>query len=67
MESTGAQHAKDWYVISILSRYCGCNVRIVREILPELVTQLMSLLSSEEAEQQEVGQYVYFWITANNT
>jgi len=36
------------------------NVRVVREILPELVTQLMSLLSSEEAEQQEVRQYVYF-------
>lgn len=39
---------------------CGCNVRVVREILPELVTQLMSLLSSEEAEQQEVRRYVYF-------
>jgi hypothetical protein len=26
----------------------------VREILPELVTQLMSLLSAEETEQQEV-------------
>jgi hypothetical protein len=40
---------------------CGCNVRIVRDILSELVIQLMSLLSSEEAEQQEVRQYVYFW------
>jgi hypothetical protein len=39
---------------------CDCNVRVVREILPELVTQLMSLLSSEEAEQQEVRQYAYF-------
>jgi len=39
---------------------CGCNVRIVRDILSELVIQLMSLLSSEEAEQQEVRQYVYF-------
>lgn len=46
---------------------CGYNVRVVREILPELVTQLMSLLSSEEAEQQEVRQYVYFWITTNKT
>lgn len=45
----------------------GCNVRVVREILPELVSQLMSLLSSEEAEQQEVRQYAYLRITANNT
>ncbi|KAI9508386.1 ARM repeat-containing protein [Russula earlei] len=29
--------------------------KTVREILPELVTQLMSLLSSEETEQQETG------------
>jgi hypothetical protein len=27
----------------------------------------MSLLSSEDAEQQEVRQYVYFWTMANNT
>ncbi len=39
---------------------CGCNVCIVREILPELVTQLMSLLTSEEAEPHEVCQYIYF-------
>jgi hypothetical protein len=27
----------------------------------------MSLLSSEDAEQQEVREYVYLWITADNT
>lgn len=33
-------------------------IRTVREILPELVTQIMSLLSSEETEQQEVRRSV---------
>lgn len=33
------------------------NYGIVREILPELVGQLVKLYSSEEFEQQEVGSY----------
>lgn len=33
-------------------------IRTVREILPELVTQIMSLLSSEETEPQEVCESV---------
>jgi len=35
-------------------------IRTVKEILPELVTQLMSLLSSEEIEQTEVRQGIHF-------
>jgi len=58
---------KTGMLFQIYQGICGCNVCLVREILPELVTQLMSLLSSDEPEQQEVCQYVYFWITANNT
>jgi hypothetical protein len=69
------KYGKHWYTtrqrlvcysFKFVKRLCDYNVRVVREILPELVTQLMSLLSSEEAEQQEVGQYVYFllsWLT----
>jgi len=34
-------------------------IHTVREILPELVSQIMSLLSSEETEQQEVCRYIY--------
>ena len=30
------------------------NITLVREILPELIDQLIKLLSSEEIEQQEV-------------
>lgn len=69
------KYGKHWYTtrqklvcypFRFVNGLCDCNVRVVREILPELVTQLMSLLSSEEAEQQEVRQYVYFrlsWLT----
>jgi len=35
-------------------------IHTVREILPELVTQLMWLLSSEETEQTEVCQSIHF-------
>ena len=34
-------------------------IHTVREILPELVSQIMTLLSSEETEQQEVCRYIY--------
>ena len=34
-------------------------IHTVREILPELISQIMSLLSSEEIEQQEVCRYIY--------
>ena len=35
------------------------DIHTVREILPELVTQLMALLSSDEAEQEEVSPYTF--------
>jgi hypothetical protein len=37
-------------------------IRTVKEILPELVTQIMSLLSSEETEQQEVCESVTIYV-----
>jgi hypothetical protein len=37
-------------------------IRTVKEILPELVTQIMSLLSSEETEQQEVCESVAIYV-----
>ena len=42
-------------------------IRTVREILPELVTQIMSLLSSEEAEQQEVRRSIDIFITRDRS
>lgn len=41
-------------------------IRTVREILPELVTQIMSLLSSEETEQQEVRRSVNIIMTRDH-
>ena len=35
----------------------GLNILVVREILPELVDQLIKLVSSEEFEQQEVSYH----------
>jgi hypothetical protein len=43
-------------------------IHTVREILPELVTQLMSLLSGEETEQQEVQTvHLFLVVPTNNT
>jgi hypothetical protein len=42
-------------------------IRTVREILPELVTQIMLLLSSEETEQQEVRQSVDIFMTRDRS
>lgn len=37
-----------------IANFVGLNAPLVREILPELVDQLINLVSSEEFEQQEV-------------
>jgi hypothetical protein len=42
-------------------------IREVREILPELVAQIMLLLSSEETEQQEVRQSVDIFMTSDRS
>jgi len=37
-----------------IANHVGLNISLVREILPELIDQLIKLVSSEEFEQQEV-------------
>jgi len=67
MESSCAQHTTDWYVDILLIHDTRWRIVsfIVREILPELINQVLILISSDEDEQEEVWTFALIQFYSN--
>lgn len=54
MEGSGRQYSTHWFVLACLNLRITDIFCIVREIMPQLIGQIIYLISGSEFEQQEV-------------